>query len=169
MEDFCKTYDNPSIMKAFRQQRDFFTNEVTDFIKMMMDKISQWTIEPVKLMISIAVVHCNSIFELLPKIIDGANPVNKPKLLEFMAYQARFEFSSEVSKWLNQYYKHINDRTFLCCRGLKWNVDQNLHQATLFVSLFVNKCNYKSLSNINYMVVRYPSIYQAMKTKILEY
>ena len=40
IEDFCKDYNLPLIMKAFRRQRDFFNNEVTDFIRKMMDKIS---------------------------------------------------------------------------------------------------------------------------------
>lgn len=41
IEQFCEDYENPSIiMKALRQQRDFFTNEATEFFKSMMDQIS---------------------------------------------------------------------------------------------------------------------------------
>lgn len=38
IEQFCEEYENPSmIMKAFRKQRDFFTNEATEFFKSIID------------------------------------------------------------------------------------------------------------------------------------
>ena len=37
IEQFCEDYKNPMIMKALRQQRDFFNNELTEFFKTMMD------------------------------------------------------------------------------------------------------------------------------------
>lgn len=119
-------------------------------------------------MICIAIVHCNSIFELLPKIINGANSEIKTELLEFMTHQASIEFSNEVSKWLNCYYEYINDRVFWCCHRLKRGIESQLHQATLFVCLFVRKCDYERLSSNTYLVLKYPNIYKAIQLKVLK-
>ena len=102
MIDFSKDYESSLIMKAFRQRRNLFTNEVvTDFIKTMMDKISQWPIETVRLIISIVIVHSSFSFELIPTIMNSANLENKLELIEFMAYETGTEYcSEEVSKWL---------------------------------------------------------------------
>ena len=100
-------------------------------------------------------------------MINGAKAEFKNELIEHMTLEAKLEFGEEVSKWLNRYYEHINDQVSLCCRGFRVSlINNDLHQATLFVCLLV-KGDVQKISGVTFMVLRCPNIYNALKTKAL--
>ena len=84
-----------------------------------------------------------------------------------MTKEANFEFGQEISKWLNQYYEFINDQVSVFCFGFKEeHIRLELHQPSLFVCLLV-KGDIKKISDVTFMVMSWPNIYKAIKTKAL--
>jgi len=118
-------------------------------------------------MIIIALLHCNPLFQLIPSMINESNAEFKDELIKHMTKEASIEFGPEISKWLNLYYEYINDQVSVFCRGFKKAyIRDDLHQASLFVSLLV-KGNIGLIGGATFMVMKWPNIYNALKTKAL--
>ena len=68
MEEFCEIYSTDDILKTIIRRRDMQTDIVT-FLFKNITNLNQWTIKPLKVMISFAITHGNPLFEKIPEIM----------------------------------------------------------------------------------------------------
>ena len=133
----------------------------------MVDQNETWDIQPIKLMLTMAVMQGNPLFQHIPTVINGAKAEYKEELKRFMMEKASIAYGEEVSKWLYKYYEYIDDQVPEFCYWF-WHCDirQELHQAVLFASLLV-RGDLTKIYHITAMVTRYPNIWKTIKMKAL--
>ena len=93
----CEKYELNNIVQAIGYQKDFFNKDVMNFFKNLLGQKKYWTIRPIKLMLTFAIMQGNPLFQLIPSMINESNAEFKDELIEHMTLEARLEFGEEVS------------------------------------------------------------------------
>jgi len=168
MEEFCQLYSFDLILRAANSRQDFFNKSVTAFFEKVVDYKKYCNIQPIKLMLQMAIVQGSPLFQLIPAVINGVKEEYKEELKLFMKDRATIEFDEEAANWLYEYYEYVDDQVHGFCSGFWYNdVRPGLHQACLFVSLLV-RGDLKKISYITAMVLRCPNIWNTLKMKALQ-
>ena len=68
----CEKYELNTIIKAISYRKDFFNKDVMNFFKNVLAQKKYWTIKPIKLMLTFAIMQGNPLFQLIPSMINGA-------------------------------------------------------------------------------------------------
>ena len=99
MEEFCEQYNTDDILKTIIRRRD----KQKDFVNLLfkcIDNLNQWTIKPLKVMLTFAITHGNPLFEKIPLIIRQVKEEYHEEIIGHLKYATQIEFGEHVAKWI---------------------------------------------------------------------
>jgi len=99
LEQFCDLYNSDDILKTIIRRRDMPT-DIVGFLFKSISNLKQWTIKPLKVMISVAVTHGNPLFERIPAIMESVKEDYQDELTSYLQYALHIEFGEDAAKWI---------------------------------------------------------------------
>ena len=118
LEKFCSDYGPERIWEFTNRNRAELKHH-SDFFERCIKSVHSATLQPIKLLISIAMLVGNPIFTQIPKIIANSKEEFRPTLVDHLKRASAVNFGPIAAEWLESNYSQIYEDTFTLCRGFE--------------------------------------------------